>query len=87
MANTIFKIGNRVKIINASSIESYELNEIGTIVSINDDDPDWITCVVDMGRPRRECEPDLTCWYLRDNAIELVSKPNEQLLFNFMNEE
>ena len=86
MNNKKFKVGDRVRIIDCSSIEPYELNKIGTIVDINDDNPNWITCIVDMGRPRRQREPKNTCWYLRDNKIELVSKPNEQLLFDFMRE-
>lgn len=84
MVNTTFKVGDRVRIINCSSIEPYELNKIGTIVRINDDNPDWITCIVDMGRPRRSYELDETCWWLRDSKIELVHNPNEQLVFDFM---
>lgn len=86
-----FKIGDRVKIIDASSIESCELNKIGIIKEIrfHDDDWDWdceedITYIVDMGRPRREREPENTCWYLRERHIELAVQPNEQLLFKFM---
>ena len=84
MSNKKFKVGDRVRIINCSSIEPYELNKIGVIVDINDNNPDWITCVVDMGRPRRPNELDKTCWWLKDSKIELASKPNEQLLFDFM---
>ena len=84
MSNKKFKVGDRVRIINCCSIEPYELNKIGTIVGINDDNPDWIICVVDMGRPRRNEEPNETCWWLKDTKIELASKPNEQLLFSFM---
>ena len=84
MNNKKFKVGNRVRIINASMIEPYELNEVGVIVKVGSDN--YGTYVVDMGRPRRKCEPSLTCWYLREKAIELVSKPNEQLLFDFMRE-
>jgi hypothetical protein len=84
MSNTVFKIGDRVRIINASAIESCELNKIGTIVAMQDSDPKWITYVVDMGRPRREREPTLFCWHLSEGAIELARKPNEQLLFPFM---
>jgi len=83
MNNTTFKIGDRVRIINCSSIEPYELNKMGVIVSINGDDPEWVTCVVDMGRPRRPHE-DESRWWLRDSKIELVNKPNTQLLFEFM---
>ena len=86
MISTIFKIGDKVRIIDCSSIEPYELNKIGTIVNINNDNLGWITCVVDMGRPRREDEPDETRWWLRDKKIELVNKPNEQLVFAFMDE-
>lgn len=83
-----FEVGDRVRIIDASSIEPYELNKIGIIVEINKSNPDWITCVVDMGRLRRPDYPSdrETRWWLRDTKIELISKPNEQLLFNFMNE-
>lgn len=84
MSNTIFKVGDKVRIIDCCSIEPYELNKIGTIVKINDDNPGWITCVVDMGRPRRSPDDGSTCWYLSDRRIELVSKPNEQLVFDFM---
>ena len=86
MSNATFKIGDKVRIINCRSIEPYELNEIGTIVDIQDYDTGSLTYVVDMGRPRRARDPKLTCWYLRYSAIELVSKPNEQLVFDFMNE-
>ena len=82
MNNRKFKVGDRVKIINTSMIEPYELNEIGVIVKVRH--INFGTYVVDMGRPRRKCEPALTCWYLRENAIELASKPNQQLLFSFM---
>ena len=82
MNNTKFKVGDRVKIINALMIEPYELNKIGVIVKVRR--ANYGTYVVDMGRPRRKCEPVLTCWYLGENAIELASKPNEQLLFSFM---
>lgn len=78
-----FKIGDKVKIINCSSIEPYELNKTGIIVRIDSYDDNYI---VDMGRPRREREPEITCWWLNEKYIELVSKPNEQLLFVFMNE-
>jgi len=86
MSNKKFKIGDRVKIINCCSIEPYELNKIGTIVQTQDYDTDSLTYVVDMGRPRRLREPTITCWYLSESAIELVSKLNEQLLFEFMKE-
>jgi len=79
-----FKVGDRVRIINCSSIEPYELNAIGVIVGINNENPDWITCIVDMGRPRRPGEQNETRWWLRDDKIELVGKPNAQLLFDFM---
>ena len=49
MISTTFKVGDRVRIIDCSSIEPYELNAIGVIVGIINDNPDWITCVVDMG--------------------------------------
>ena len=83
MISTTFKVGDRVRIINCSMIEPYELNKIGIIIEVRNNEC-WITYVVDMGRPRREREPGCTCWYLRENAIELASKPNEQLLFSFM---
>ena len=86
MNNTTFKVGDRVRIIDASAIEPCELNAEGVIVDINDDNPDWITCVVGMGRPRRPLELDETRWWLRDKKIELANKPNEQLLFEFMKE-
>lgn len=81
-----FKIGDKVKIINASSVEFCELNKVGTVVNMEDYDTGSLTYVVDMGRPRRETEPKETCWWLNEKYIELVSKPNEQLLFVFMNE-
>lgn len=86
MNNTKFKVGDKVRIIDCSIIEPYEINKIGTIVKINDiyDDNSYIDYVVDMGRPRRAREPDETCWWLRERHIELVSKQKGQLLFNFM---
>jgi len=68
MKNIAFKIGDKVKIIDCCSIEPYELNKVGTIVKIRDE---WghKTFVVDMGRPRRSHEPDITCWWLGRNAI------------------
>ncbi len=88
MNNTTFKIGDRVRIINTSSIEPYELNKIGIIVETQDYNSDYCTYIVDMGRPRRPgSEEDTeTCWWLNGKYIELASKPNEQLLFNFMKE-
>lgn len=80
-----FKVGDRVKIINCFSIEPYELNKIGVVIEVRIDS--WggrATYVVDMGRPRREREPENTCWYLHESKIGLVSQPNTQLLFNFM---
>lgn len=85
MNNKKFKVGDRVKIINCAHIESYELNKIGIVVKVRN--RDFGTYVVDMGRPRREEEPEETCWYLRESAIELANQLNEQLLFNFMYEE
>jgi len=82
MNNKKFKIGDRVRIIDCSSIEPYELNKIGTIVDISS-----YGYVIDMGRPRRPNEPDETRWYLHEKTVELVNKLNTQLLFNFMNEE
>lgn len=88
MGNTTFKIGDRVKIINACAIDLCELNKVGIIVKIDDyaDGENCVTYVVDMGRPRRIIEPEETCWWLNKNHIELASKPNEQLLFTFMKE-
>lgn len=85
MSKTTFKIGDRVRIINCVGIEPYELNAIGVIVEIQDNDSEFITYVVDMGRPRRKREPEETCWWLGGTKIELVSKPNEQLVFEFIN--
>jgi hypothetical protein len=87
MKDKKLKVGDRVRIINASMIEFYELNKVGVIVEVRGNDYYGDTYIVDMGRPRREREPTMTCWFLSRNAIELVSKPNEQLLFNFMYEE
>ena len=81
MNNRKLKVGDRVRIINCSAIESYELNKIGTIVGIPGS-----SHIVDMGRPRRPGD-DETCWWLQEGMIELISKPNTQLLFEFMNEE
>jgi len=80
MNNKKFKIGDNVRIIKCSTIESYELNKIGTIVDICG----RTTYIVNMGRPRRKKEPNEFCWWLQGNMIELASKPNEQLLFEFM---
>lgn len=81
-----FKIGDKVRIINTSMIEPSELNKIGVIIKIeNDEWNNYATYTVDMGRPRRYEEPDDTCWYLNENMIKLVNKPNKQLLFSFMN--
>lgn len=81
MDNRKFKVGDKVRIINASSIEPYELNEVGIISGRTRS-----TYVVDMGRLRRPgCSEDSeTCWWLQEKHIELASKPNEQLLFSFM---
>lgn len=79
MSDKEFKIGDRVKIINASSIEPYELNKVGIISN-----KVGSSYVVDMGRPRREREPEETCWWLQEGMIELADQPNTQLLFNFM---
>ena len=84
MINTIFKIGNRVKIIDCSSIEPYELNAIGVIKAIRNLGSGSYIYIVDMGRPRRPEEPDRTCWNLSYKHIELINKPNTQLLFEFM---
>ena len=86
MGNTTFKIGDKVRIIDCSSIEPYELNEIGVIVRTVDYDTGRLTYVVDMGRPRRPDAQwdDQACWWLQEKDIELVSKPNTQLLFDFM---
>ena len=81
MNNKKFKVGDRVRIINASMIEPYELNKIGTIVGISGS-----SHIVDMGRPRRPGD-DETCWWLQGSMIESINQPNEQLLFNFMYEE
>lgn len=84
MNNTKFKKGDRVKIIDVSSIERCELNKIGTIVRIVGDLPYDPTYIVDMGRPRRKDEPNETCWWLKGGMLELIYKPNAQLLFHFM---
>ena len=87
MKNRKFKIGDNVRIIDCCFIEPYELNAIGIIVDIDIyDDGGCGSHVVDMGRPRRpgNREDTETCWWLHASMIELVSKPNEQLLFNFM---
>ena len=83
-----YPIGTKVRIINCSMIEPYELNEIGTIVDTKDCNSERFTYIVDMGRPRRpdDNEDSETCWWLPESAIELVNKPNEQLLFSFMYE-
>lgn len=86
MNNITFKIGDRVRIISTGGIPICELNKIGTLISINDGDPNWITCVVDMGRPRRPEEPGRTCWRLGVHKLELANKPGQQLTFDFMNE-
>ena len=90
MSKRKFKIGDRVRIIDARSIEPCELNKIGIIVKIQYYASEWTTYVVDMGRPRRPGSDwdsvTETCWYLQAEYIELVSKPNEQLLFSFMEE-
>jgi len=88
MNNKKFKVGDRVRIINCSFIEPYELNKIGTVVHIRIYDDEWITYIVDMGRPRRPNNlcGDETCWYLKERMIELVNKPNEQLVFGFMDD-
>jgi len=87
MVNTTFKVGDRVRIIDCRSIEPYELNKIGIIVR-TDAWNEQITYVVDMGRPRRpnNSGDNETCWWLRESMIELVNKPNEQLIFDFMDE-
>jgi len=90
MNNITFKTGDRVRIINCSSIEPYELNKIGVIVDIDAYDGDeYVSYVVDMGRPRRpgSMEDTETRWWLQGDMIELIGKPNEQLLFDFMNEQ
>lgn len=84
-----FKVGDKVRIIDCRLIEPYELNKIGTIVKLNDycGDGSNIGYVVDMGRPRRpndECDND-TCWWVHKEHIELASRPNQQLEFEFMN--
>jgi len=86
MSNKKFKVGDRVKIIDCSSIESYELNKVGIIVEVEEFSDGWFSYVVDMGRPRRpnEISDNETRWWLREGMIELVNKPNVQLLFNFM---
>ena len=88
MNNTTFEIGDKVRIINCSSIEPYELNAIGVVVHIEDWDTGDFTYIVDMGRPRRPGneEDTETCWWLRGRMIELIGKPNQQLLFEFMKE-
>ena len=79
MNNTTFKIGDKVRIINCSMIESYELNKIGTVIEIVNR-----SYVVDMGRPRRSPDDGATCWWLNGNAIELANELYEQLVFSFM---
>jgi len=85
MDNIKFKIGDKVKIIDCSSgVASCELNKIGTIMSMTTSRTGCNTYVVDMGRPRRLNELDKTCWWVREDRIELSIKPNEQLSFSFM---
>ncbi len=79
-----FKVGDRVRIINASGIERSELNEIGVIVASRSFGDEGNTYTVDMGKPRRKEEPAETCWFLEANKLELVCQLNKQLLFNFM---
>ncbi len=83
MNNKKFKVGDRVRIIDCASIESYELNKIGILVKIRDNFGDGLynTYVVDMGRPRR-LDANETCWYLHKEHIELVK--GQQLEFDFM---
>ena len=85
MSDKKFKVGDRVKIINCSSIESYELNKIGVVINVEKWDV-YRNYVVDMGRARRPDDPEdgETCWWLQENMIELVTKPNQQLEFAFM---
>jgi len=88
MINIIFKVGDGVRIIDCSSTEPYKLNKIGTIVYIKNYGDGWTTYVVNMGRPRRPNNSfdDETCLYLQERMIELVNKPNEQLVFDFMDD-
>ena len=81
MKSKKLKVGDSVRIIDCSAIESYELNKIGIIVGIPGS-----SHIVDMGRPRRQNvdADNETCWWLQESMIELVNKPNTQLLFDFM---
>jgi hypothetical protein len=81
MNNKKFKVGDRVRIIDCSCVEPYELNKVGLISRIVEN-----SYIVDMGRPRRKNEPNLFCWWLGESDIELVFQPNTQLVFNFMYE-
>jgi len=75
------KVGDRVKIIDTSWIEDYELGEIGIIVKIRGATNPEIE--VNMGRLRRPKVSDgqnKCCWFLRKEHLELV-KLNKQLHF------
>jgi len=85
MKNIKLKVGDKVKIINTSMIEDYELGKVGTIIEIRTYEFDSVTYTVDIGRPRRpNCLGDNeTCWYVHNSHIELVNETG-QLLFPFM---
>lgn len=71
-----YKVGDKVKIIDASQIEPYELGQVGTVKRIE------YNIVVDMGRLRRpHINADReTCWWLRPECIEKVNIVGQQLL-------
>ena len=82
----IFKVGDKVKIINTRGIEPYEMGKAGRIKRLaHIYDNGNCTVVVDMGRRRRPNDPE-TCWWIPESCLELAIKKGEQLLFSFMEE-
>lgn len=77
----MYKIGDKVRIINAQCIESDQKGEIGTVIKINTSDNP--TLVIDMGRRRRPHSRDdgnATCWWLYASDVEHLDTAGNQLL-------
>ena len=79
-----YKVGDRVRIIDARMIEHSELGKVGKVVEINvygDDDYDP-TIIIDMGRQRRPHDDDDTStrWWIRGSMVEKINEIGKQLL-------
>lgn len=87
-----FKVGDRIKLIGPSdcSCDSIDIGKRGTIVALNDQDAcgpykNFVAIYLDNSHSIVHNRDDYKChWNTDPSWLELLYKPGEQLLFDFM---